>query len=197
MRKRLGLDIDGVIADSQTIIIENLNQIFNTNYFKKDFINFDPLQMFGVDWDSIDRLIMEQELDIIERAKPIAGATEIIELLHTEFSIHLISARTRSYFNHTVDWLNKNSIAYDNLILLGHHDKRRSCMEENVCLFVEDNKKNAHQISSCGIPVYLFDATYNQGQLPGSIRRVYTWTELLNHIMSDFQHLSNRLGGNQ
>ena len=197
MRKRLGLDIDGVIADSQTVIIENLNQIYNKSYCKKDFINFDPMQMFGVDRDSIERLIMEQELDIIERAKPIDGAAEIIELLHTEFSIHLISARTRSFSNHTINWLKKNSIAYDNLILLGHHDKRQSCMEENVCLFVEDNKKNAQQISSCGIPVYLFDATYNQGQLPCSIRRVYTWTELLNHIMSDFQHFSNRLGRNR
>lgn len=188
MRKRLGLDIDGVIADSQTVIIECLNQYFNKNYQKSDFINFDPLKMFGVDRDTVDRLIMKRELDIIERSQPIAGAAEIIRQLHSEFSIHLISARTVSYFNHTVEWLDKNDINYDNLILLGHHDKRHSCIDENVCLFVEDNKKNAHQIISCGIPVYLFDAAYNQGALPGSIRRVYSWAELLNHIMTDFEH---------
>ncbi len=186
MKKRLGLDIDGVIADSQEVIIEHLNLIFDKGYKRGDFFNFDPLRMFGVDRNTIDRLIMERELDIIERVKPIDNSVEIIERLSEEFSIHLISARTPTFHNSTVDWLEMHRIKFDNLILLGHHDKRQCCMDEGVILFVEDNKKNACQISTCGIPVYLFDATYNQGKLPETIQRVYNWKELFNHIIKDF-----------
>ncbi|GBF34944.1 HAD-superfamily hydrolase-like protein [Desulfocucumis palustris] len=186
MKKKLGLDIDGVIADSQEVIIEHLNLIFDKNYKRGDFFNFDPARMFGVDRHTVDRLIMERELDIIKRVKPINGAAETIDKLREVFSIHLISARTPSFYHSTLDWLEMHSVKCDNLILLGHHDKRQSCLDEGVILFVEDNKKNAYQINTCGIPVYLFDATYNQGELPESIQRVYNWEELFNYILKDF-----------
>lgn len=186
MKKKLGLDIDGVIADSQPVIIGKLNSFFNKKYTLSDFIDFDPVKMFGADRKTIDSIIMDWELEIIEKAQPINNAPLVIDRLHQYFTIHLISARTPIYFDNTVEWLNKFGIKYDTLLLLGKHDKRQACVDQSVDLFIEDNKKNAFQISSCGIPVYLYNATYNQGELPENILRVFSWKEIYYRINKDF-----------
>lgn len=186
MKRILGLDIDGVIANSQPVIIQKLNNFFGKSYQLTDFENFDPLRMFGADRKTINDFIMDRELEIIEEALPIERAGEIIHILYNYFSIHLISARTPIYYDNTVNWLDKHQINYDTLTLLGQHDKRQACLNTRVDLFIEDNKKNAVQISSCGIPVYLFNATYNQGELSHNIHRVFSWTDILEAIRKDF-----------
>lgn len=184
--KRIGIDIDGVIADTQPVIIQNLNAHFGKNHSMEEFVNFEPEQMYGIDRQQLDNFIMERELDIIKATDPREDAVKIINQLKKEFTVHLISARTPAYLGNTREWLSKHGIPYDNIIHLGHHDKRSSCMDERVDLFIEDNKRNAIQISSCGIPVYLFDATYNQGELPSLVRRVFSWVEIYQWIKKDF-----------
>lgn len=177
--RSIGLDIDGVIANSQPVIIKLLNSHFGKNYRQKDFTNFSPAKMFGIDRKEMDKFIYARELEIIKESIPMKGAVEAIKTLKESFGVHIISARTPSFFNHTVNWLDNHEIPYDSLMHLGHHDKRESCMEKAVGLFVEDSLSNSIQISSCGIPVYLLNSTYNQGELPDLVKRVYSWNEIL------------------
>lgn len=182
--KRIGVDIDGVIADSQPVIIEKLNQHFGKNYKLEDFIDFNPVKMFGIDRKELDNIIMQRELEIIEEAEPVPGAVETLKELSAGNKILLVSARTPAYIDQTRAWLGKYQIPHDDLILLGQHDKRQCCLNLCVDIFIEDNKKNAGQISSCGIPVLLMDATYNQGKLPDSITRVHSWSEIRDYILN-------------
>ncbi|MFZ5646491.1 MAG: 5' nucleotidase, NT5C type [Bacillota bacterium] len=182
--KRIGVDIDGVIADSQPVIINKLNQHFGSNYTLKDFVNFDPVKMFGMDRRDLDLFIMQKEQEIIEEAVPVPGAVDTLKDLSAGNKIIIVSARTPVYLDYTLAWLDRYNIPRDKLILLGQHDKRQSCLDLCVDIFIEDNKKNAEQISSCGIPVLLMDATYNQGKLPDNITRVYNWNEIREYILS-------------
>ncbi len=191
--KKIGIDIDGVVADSQPVIIEKLNRHFGSNYTREDFINFKPREMFGLTRDAFDRFIMARELEIILEVVPVPGAAETIRELGENHKIHLISARTPAYAGQTAEWLDRHGIVYDGLSLLGQHDKRGACMDFCVDIFIEDNKKNALQISSCGVPVLLMDATYNRGKLPGLVTRVRSWREIKEHIV---HILGLRAGGN-
>ncbi|MFZ5649402.1 MAG: 5' nucleotidase, NT5C type [Bacillota bacterium] len=181
--KRIGVDIDGVIADSQPVIIDKLNRLFGKNYTLEDFVDFDSVKMFGVGRSHLDRLIMEKELEIIEEAVPLPGAVETLNQLRDGNRIIIVSARTPAYLNQTLAWLERYGIRHDELLLLGQHDKRQSCLDLCVDIFIEDNKKNAEQIASCGIPVLLMDATYNRGKLPDTITRVHSWTEIRDCIL--------------
>lgn len=182
--KKIGVDIDGVIADSQPVIIDKLNRLFGKNYILNDFINFDSVKMFGVDRSQLDRIIMEKELEIIEEAVPLPGAVETLNQLRDGNKIIIVSARTPVYFGQTMAWLERYGIRHDELRLLGQHDKRQSCLDLCVDVFIEDNKKNADQIASCGIPVLLMDAAYNRGKLPDTITRVYNWSEIQDYILN-------------
>ncbi len=190
--KKIGVDIDGVIADSQPVIIEKLNQLFEKNYSLKDFMDFNPQKMFGIDRKQLDEVIMQKELEIIEEAVPLPGSVEILSNIFNTCQIQIVSARTTAYIGQTRDWLDKYKIPYHGLQLLGQHDKRSCCQDLCVDLFIEDSKKNADQISSCGIPVLLMDATYNQGLLPQMVTRVYNWNEIRdyisNHLLTHTTH---------
>lgn len=179
--KRIGIDIDGVIADSQPVIISKLNQHFGKNYTLEDFINFRPRKMFGINRKQVNDFIMSRELEIIEEAVPYPGSVKALGKLDGCLEIHLISARSPRYAAQTEAWLKKYRIPYRGLRLLGQHDKRSSCLDLCVDLFIEDNKKNAVQVSSCGIPVLLMDATYNRGKLPEMVTRVFGWDQIISY----------------
>lgn len=181
--KRIGVDIDGVIADSQPVIIKKLNHHFEKNYTLDDFVDFDPVKMFGVGRSELDLFIMRRELEIIEEAVPLPGAVETLKEFSGSKKIILVSARTPAYLGQTLAWLDGYGIPHDELLLLGQHDKRQSCLDLCVDIFIEDNKKNAEQIASCGIPVLLMDAAYNRGRLPDTITRVHSWTEIRDCIL--------------
>jgi len=180
--KRIGIDIDGVIADSQPVIIKILNHHFGSRYTLLDFENFDPVKMFGMDRKQLDRFIMDREQEIVEEAVPLPGAVETIRDLSCSFGIFLVSARTPTHTGRTGEWLKKYKIPHHGLTLLGQHDKRAACTDLCVDLFIEDSKKNASQVSSCGIPVLLMDATYNRGSLPAMVTRVFNWQEIKDYI---------------
>ncbi|MFZ5634881.1 MAG: 5' nucleotidase, NT5C type [Bacillota bacterium] len=179
--KRIGIDIDGVIADSQAVIIRKLNQHFGKSYTLADFVNFRPRKMFGINRKQLDDFIMARELEIIMETDPLPGAVETLRELNGR-SIYLISARSPAYHSQTLEWLRKFDVPYDGIRLLGQHDKRRSCLDLGVDIFIEDNKKNAIQVSSCGIPVLLMNATYNRGRLPEMVTRVFNWDQIREHI---------------
>ncbi len=180
--KIIGIDIDGVVANSQPVIIAKLNKYFGTGYTLADFANFRPKKMFGINRAQLDKLIMTWELEIIQEAAPYPGAVPGINELAGDFEIHLISARSPKYLDQTAAWLKSHEIPFSRLKLLGQHDKRRACLDLGVDLFIEDSKKNAIQVSSCGIPVLLMNATYNRGRLPGMVTRVFSWNEIKDYI---------------
>lgn len=184
--KKIGIDIDGVIADSQPVIIKKLNDYFGSSYALEDFVNFDPRKMFGMDRRQLDAIIMDRELEIIEEALPIPGAIETIGHLSRSYGIYLISARTPVYKKQTEKWLDRHNITRHGLTLLGQHDKRAACNDITVELFIEDSFNNALQLSSCGIPVLLMDATYNRKKLPDMVTRVYSWQEINDYITRNF-----------
>lgn len=186
MRIKLGIDIDGVIADSQPVIIAELNARFDKNFTLADFVEFNPQRMYGIDRKQLDRFIMEREGHIIKTVQPMAGAIEAIDQLKGDFGIHLISARSPIFLKESIDWLKKYSFHYDGIMHLGQHDKREACSNEGVALFIDDNLKNVQQVTSaCRIKAYLFDATYNQGELPPLTRRIFSWREALHLIAED------------
>ena len=186
MKMKLGIDIDGVIADSQPVIIAELNARFNKQFTLTDFVEFSPQRMYGIDRKQMDRFIMEREGQIIKTARPMPGAIEAIDQLKGDFGIHLISARSPVFLKESIDWLRKHGFYYDGIMHLGQHDKREACGNEAVALFIDDSLKNIQQVTSaCRIKAYLFDATYNQGELPALARRIFSWHEALQLIEKD------------
>jgi uncharacterized HAD superfamily protein len=64
---------------------------------------------------------------------------------------------------------------------VGRH-KSGAASELQLDVFIEDELAVATAVGETAIPVLLFDRPWNQGVLPGNLRRVRSWTEALIQI---------------
>lgn len=181
----IGVDIDGVIADTFPLLVRELNEYFKVNLTLQDICDYNIFKIYGLSETDMSNFIHTRGRILIEGPALKENAARYISVLSKAHTIHLISARQEEYYHHTQRWLREHSVCYHSLTLLGKHDKREICGKIQIDTFVEDSLNNARQISSCGIPVLLLDAPYNQGNLPPLVRRFFSWNEV-------FQELSVR-----
>jgi len=175
---RIGVDIDGVIADTFPLLVRELNEYFKTDLALQDINDYNIFKVYGLTEAEMLKFLKDKEPALMEGPALKNGAAEYLRALSQKHTIYLVSARYEKYRPQTEKWLQKHAIPYHVLILLGTHDKREVCNRMAVDVFIEDSLKNVHQLSSCGIPVLLFDAPYNQGELPPLVRRCSSWEEI-------------------
>jgi len=183
---RLGVDIDGVVADTFPLLVGELNKFFQVDLALRDVNDYNIFKVYGLNEAEILQFLGAKEKTIMEGPAVKDGAVECLRVLDQKHTIYLVSARYEKYRPQTEEWLRKHAVPYHGLVLLGSHDKREVCRRMAVDLFIEDSLKNAHQLSACGIPVLLFDAPYNQGELPSLVRRCHSWEEIISLIESGF-----------
>lgn len=175
---RIGVDIDGVIADTFPLLIREMNDYFRTNIKFKDIDDYNIFKIYGITKIDMYRFVREREEILISQPAVKDNADKYLKLLNKKHTICIISARKEKYLLQTRIWLQKHHIPFENLLLIGQHDKRETSKRMNIALLLEDNLKNACQVSACGIPVILLDAPYNKGQLTPLIRRSQSWQEV-------------------
>lgn len=179
---RIGVDIDGVIADTFPLLVRELNAYFKASFSLQDIFDYNIFKVYGLSETEVFLFLSERERALMEDPAVKEGAVAHLALLSPKHEIYLVSARYEKYRPETERWLQKHGVPYRELILLGSHDKRGICTMLAVDLFIEDSLKNARQLSSCGIPVLLLDAPYNRGELPPLVRRCSSWEEIFRLI---------------
>ena len=161
---KIGIDIDNTLTEVQeelneaaynyaiklgkkidsSVISEDINN--NGSFYKEKFkFSYDELRYFLKD-------IMEK---IINRAKPRTGVIETIRKLREEgHKIYIITARDSEFHDDpyllSKNWLDKNKIEYDKLIV-NARKKAPVCIQENIDLFIDDQLNNCIEITKEGI----------------------------------------------
>lgn len=194
---RIGVDIDGVLADSMSQWVKELN-----SYFKKDkSLHQIQLQeichIYDITEEELIGFLYERGRLLMTSPQPLTGASYYLNQLKKKHEIFIITARNEKYGRETRDWLNKNNLPYDELLLLGSHDKREACLNKELDVMIEDTYRISIEISEVGVPVLLMDAPYNQGDLPERVYRVHSWQEIYRTITDEshwFEKGNQRIG---
>lgn len=79
------------------------------------------------------------------------------------------------------EWLNKNSIPYDEIIA-GVGNKLDKCIKNKLDVMIEDKASNVEKISDV-IPVLCFDAPYNLSVNKDNVTRVYSWYQIYKYFL--------------
>lgn len=116
------------------------------------------------------------------------AASVTVELKKLGYTIIIMTARPASkyptLYNQTINWLDKNLIAYD-YIIFGEKDKHAKILTEipQLKFMVEDNSYNANQISKWGYKVFLLNNKYNKDVLiDKNVYRIDDLNEILELI---------------
>lgn len=184
---KLGIDIDNTITYTTEMIMHyarvfgqprGLNTINDPNYYYLE-------DALGWDTETADLFFDQYLPDIYHDIKPKEMAAEVIRELKKDHEIILITSRNRRFQKVeqvTADWLHRNGIVYDKLILnttdnMHFFNKLKVCMENNIDVMIEDHHELIKEICPL-IPVVVFDYPYNRHLVNDNIIRVRSWAEI-------------------
>ncbi len=179
---RIGVDIDGVLADSLPLWVHELNSYFNKNKRVEELHLFDICRSFEVTPDELSRFIELKGEYLMSEPSPMTGAPHYLGRIKQNHEIFIITARSERFRRETQKWLEKHDIPYNGLFLLGSHEKKGVCLEKDLHVMVEDTLEIGKEVSLAGVPVLLLDAPYNKGALPGMVYRKRSWDEIYQAI---------------
>lgn len=178
MKKRFGIDIDGTVT-SPSSLLPFINKAFGLNITLEDVKQYDLNPIVNVTKEEFADWFMKNE-PLIYAGSPIAeDAEKVLEKWkNNHYELCFISARGPHLLEITKQWFINHNLTYDEIELIGTHDKVEACKKYKVDIFLEDKHDNAVAIhEECQIPVLLFDTPYNQDPLPEGVIRVYSWVE--------------------
>lgn len=178
----IGIDIDGVIADSLQTWVRELNRRFNQKKTVQEIITYQFEKVYNVSWAEMNDFFRTNQQLLLSNLAPVSQAGKYLRLLKKNHQIHLITARPNLFRKLTEKWLSEHQITYDQLIMTDFGDKTQYCRYADIPLVVEDSLENAVSLVENGIRVILFDAPYNQGSLPNGIVRREDWRQVYRTI---------------
>lgn len=186
MALKIGLDIDGVLADSFPVFRTELNKYYGKNVLKID--DYDIAKVYDVDWEDLEIFFNEKVEYLFSAPKIMDGALETInQWLASGHEIIIVTARRKGLEEKiTLEWLQKNSVPHDKIVFAGGASKTIAVREYQIDVFVDDFMSNALEIAALDVPVLLLDAPYNQGKLPGGVVRCYDWEDIKCQIEKRF-----------
>lgn len=139
---RLGIDIDGVVAEQNKPVIEYINATYGLSLTAADVRERNPL------FDGLDRTYVEYMREA-EAAAPdpetyytqmelIPGAKHALERLATQYELVVITHRPEHALEPTKQWLDSHEVPYDEFVF----DVPSNKAEVNVDLLIDDYSKN-------------------------------------------------------
>ena len=190
----IGIDIDDTLTDirdklnlaaekyANELGKENKNE---EDKYVEDSNNGNIYQIkYGFTYEELKYFLSVIHEGITKKEEPRKNCVEIIRRLHNEgHKIYIITARDSEFhedpYKLSKDWLDKNNIYYDELIV-NARNKLEVCQRKNIDLFIYDQLANCTKLSEAGIKVIRI-TEYNDIQ-HGDIINKKNWNEIYNYI---------------
>ena len=191
MKKRIGLDIDDTICNTNFILMKyalkynkehgNLPmQKYNTNNFK---------EVFGWSDEEENDFFRVYYLVALKEIEPKYNVKEVLTKLREEgYEITFITVRNDRECEGigeakriTLEWLKKYEIPFDELHL-DIQDKKTFCEENNIDIFMDDSIKTVMRVKETGINTFIAMNDFNLGFSDNEITNIYSMEDFYNKV---------------
>jgi len=169
MKKTIKLDVDGVLRDVVTPLLEIYNDTYKDNVKHDDIIEWDISKFLKYD-AKYNNMFAEYPEHIFRDGKLYnPNTSRILRELQTEYNIHITTHQFKGLEIYTVEWLYKHKIPYDYLSFA--KDKTRIRGD----FLIDDGEHNLNTSLSFEEAI-CFDQPWNQ---KWNGRRIKTLDELI------------------
>lgn len=191
---RIGIDIDDTLTDIKEQLTNEafeyakmLNKkIANQNIEISDIYNGGNIyqKIFNFSYDELKYFLGTIQENITNTAIPRKNCVEVIKKLHEEGNeIYIITARDSEFhenpYQQSMDWLNKNDIYFDKLIV-NARDKKKVCLNENIDVLIDDSISNCKNVITSGISAIMI--TNSDVVEKGNINCFKNWIDIYNYL---------------
>ncbi len=191
---RIGIDIDDTLTD----IREQLNnaafeyaktlnkKVENENIEINDVYNDGNIyqKIFDFSYEELKHFLGTIQESITNNAIPRKDCVEIIKKLHDEGNeIYIITARDSEFhedpYKQSMNWLNKNDIYFDKLIV-NARNKKKICLDENIDILIDDSISNCKNVITGGISAIMI--ANNDIVEKDNINCFKNWIDIYNYL---------------
>ena len=175
------IDIDGTITDPY-YWLGYANNYFNLNIQESQVISYNISKVLNVEESDYLEFYEKFKFEIHTKQILRDKVKAIVNKLYKLNNIYFVTARDKSLELVTFLYLLNNEISFDEVFILGTHNKVPKATELDCDIFIEDSYENALDLSNNGFKVILLDTNYNRLPLNSNITRAYSWNEVLEII---------------
>ena len=161
---KIGIDIDDTLTDVKDELIKAGEKYARSlgkdikvekNFEDKNNNGNKWQEMFQFNYEELKYFLKDIQESITNQAKPRENVVEVINKLKNDGNeIIIITARDSEFhddpYKYSKDWLDKNNIYYDKLVV-NARNKEDACIEEEIDLFIDDSKSNCLNVKKAGI----------------------------------------------
>ena len=171
------IDIDGTITDPY-YWLSYANSYFNSNISEDQVISYDISKVLNIEQNDYIEFYEKFKFEIHTTQKLRNDVKEILDELHRFNNLYYVTARDKSLELLTFLYLLNHEIPFDEIFILGTHNKVPKAKDLNCDIFIEDSYDNAIELSNSGFTVILIDTNYNRLPLNNNIIRAHNWLEV-------------------
>lgn len=190
----IGVDFDDVLFKCNEALADFHNRLYSTSYSVGDVTTFDLSSVWNcTPEEAEERFEHFFKSTFHHETEMVFGAKAALETLNETYDIVIVTARPSASKDATLEWLSRHFLGlYKEIHFTNQFHKDRSLhrlkssvlKDVGAVAFIEDALHHAEDASMLGIPVFLFDAPWNQGDVPKGVTRVYSWEEVLQGVSS-------------
>lgn len=189
----IGVDLDEVLADFISALIDFHNYTYGTSFTKNDFHSYEFHEVWGgTREEAIQKVYDFHKTAYSENIQPVAGSIEGVESLKRNgYTLSIITSRQYDFIDLTKKWLRKYfPDKFSSMYFTNSHSqngvtikKSEICSRLNVDKLIDDRADNANECAMSGTEVFLLDYPWNRNvNLSPKVTRVKSWQELLTFI---------------
>lgn len=178
-------DLDEILCDFSTFLIETTNQYFNLSLNQEDFHKYYLYDVLDLPKEEIAPIF-----EITGRFENIVGLPVLLDgltlaqfLKNKNDQIHIITARSKDMKEATEVWLKMHQVPHDSLSMTDSQPKDSIAKNLKVEFAIEDNPKHATILAETGITVFVPEYPWNRGKLNHkNIIPVKNCSEIFQHL---------------
>ncbi len=184
----IACDIDGVLCDIVTPLLEFNNDTYGTDLTRDQIIQYELEYAFKCSQTEALRRVNEfYDSSYFDRIRPLEGARKGIGYIGDEHDIVIITSRTNRISKKTSKWLQEyfpdrfGDVLHTNLgfEMESNYSKAKLCDELGVDVLIEDCLRYAMECSEFDVRVLLMNQPWNQtSHLSKDIIRMTTWRDI-------------------
>ena len=158
---RVALDLDGVLADLHSVLLEKFSKVANRRITVDMITRWDIADSFKPDLTSSYYTAWDDyEFKRISLYEPDAGL--FVGRIREATPVDIVTAHAESSRSNIERWLALNRVPYDKLVLVGKGDgSHKLSIVRDYNVFIDDNPNLAENAPS-SILVFLYSQPWNQ-----------------------------------
>lgn len=190
---RIGIDVDGTLADYPGEVIKFLNKKYKKQYRFSDIMQEDCYNLLGNPFSRAVKLTKFYFYsNRLMNISPVAGSQKAVEKLKQQNKLFIVTSRFSGFSSSSLRWLDNNfgkntfeKMQFSHILTIySKKFKARKYLDLDVDFVVEDSPYVAEECSKLGIKVFLLDYPWNKHFNARGVTRIKRWDNLLEKINS-------------